>query len=136
MNHSRLHCIRLLIRGLLMLLCILSVPRLASSDPGTTAPNEELSPKRPKVFHQGAGYPAPSSVRMLRDSDDCATAKLDIWLKQGMMTYTISMHEDDLRFRRSARCGGSYDNLAHRRTGLSRPRTHPTRARRHDASID
>jgi hypothetical protein len=99
MNPSRLHCIRLFIRGLLMLLCILSVPRFASSEPGTTAPNEKLSPKRPKIFHQGAGYPAPSSVGMLRDNDDCATTKLDIWLKQGMMTYTISMHQDDLRFK-------------------------------------
>lgn len=90
---------RFFIRGLLGLLCLFAIPKLASSEADQPTGQQSPPTKQPKVFHQYAGMPGSSSSRILPNSKDCAAAKLDIWVQYGTMTYTVFMPESDLRFK-------------------------------------
>jgi hypothetical protein len=90
---------RLLIRGLLILLCVLAIPKLASSEMDRPAGQQTAPTKQPKVFHQYVRSPTGMSSRISPDSKDCAAAKLDIWVQHGTMTYTVFMPDSDLRFK-------------------------------------
>ena len=59
MDHlPRSRVIRFAIRGLLILLCVFAVPKLASSEADTLTDQDIAWSQRPKVTHQGIGYPA------------------------------------------------------------------------------
>jgi hypothetical protein len=91
MGHPpRLHFIGSAIRGLLILLCVVAVPKLASGESDTSTDQDGVSSKQPKVIHQGGGYPERTESFMFRDNKDCAIAKLDIWLQHGTVTHSIS----------------------------------------------
>jgi hypothetical protein len=90
---------RLLIRGLLILLCAFAIPKLASSEIDQPAGQKNAPTKQPKAFPRYISSPTGTSSRMLPDSKDCAAAKLDIWLQSGTMTYTAFMPDSDLRFK-------------------------------------
>lgn len=90
---------RLLIRGLLILLCIFAIPKLASSEADQPAGQEAASTKQPKALPRYVRRPTGASSRMLPDSKDCAAAKLDIWVQYGTMTYTAFMPDLELRFK-------------------------------------
>jgi hypothetical protein len=100
MGHtSNLPCIGLLIRGLLVLLCVFAVPKLASSEADIPADQKNLSTKPPKALSQGGGYSGRASSRLYPDSNDCAAAKLDIWFQRGTVTHTVFLPGGELRFR-------------------------------------
>lgn len=91
MSHpSRLHCIRLFIRGLLVLLWVFAVPKLASSEAEPLTDQDIVSSKRPKRIYQGGGYAQRLSMPFYRENNDCAVAKLDIWLRHGWVTHAVS----------------------------------------------
>lgn len=96
MNHRpSLRFITPTIRGLLILVSVLAIPKLASSEADTD--QDAISSKQLKVIHQGGGYPQLRSLRLFAENKDCAVAKLDIWLQHGTMTYSAS--PDLSRFR-------------------------------------
>jgi hypothetical protein len=86
----RLHFIRSVIRGLLILLCVLAVPKLALSESDTAADQGSVSSKRPKAIRQDGGYPQRTSISLHQENKDCAVAKLDIWLQHGTVTHSVS----------------------------------------------
>ena len=95
MGHPpRLRFIRLAVRGLLILLCVFVVPKLASSE--ADAPTDQDS-KRPKRIYQGGGYAQRLSMPFHRESNDCAVAKLDIWLLHGWVTHAVSPPDAGIR---------------------------------------
>jgi hypothetical protein len=100
MGHpQRLRHIRLVIRGLLVLLCIFAIPKLASSEADTPKDQDVISSKRPKVIHQGGGYPVRATSRIFPDNNDCATAKIDLWFQRGAVTHSVSLANEGLHFR-------------------------------------
>ena len=88
MGHPpRLHCIRLAVRGLLILLCVFAVPKLASSETDTlTDPRYRLGASGPRSFIRASAIRDSTSLRLFPENKDCAMAKLDIWLQRGMVT--------------------------------------------------
>jgi hypothetical protein len=100
MGHPpRLRVVRLAIRGLLILLCIFAIPKLASSEADTSTDLNTFLNKRPKVNHQGIGNPGQTSSRLFQENSDCAVAKLDIWLQYGTVTHSASLSNGGLNFR-------------------------------------
>lgn len=88
MGHvPNLSCIRLAIRGLLVLMCAFGIPKLASGEPDVVT-QQNLSSKKAKVT-PGGGHPMRMTSRLFPDGDDCAVAKVDIWLQRGAVTYSI-----------------------------------------------
>jgi hypothetical protein len=62
-------------------------------------PANKLPPPNSQKYFQRY-VPTPGSwSRMLPDSKDCASAKLDIWVQYGTMTYTAFTPESDRRFK-------------------------------------
>jgi hypothetical protein len=99
MGHPpRSHFIRLAIRGLLILLCVFAVPKLASSEADLTDQDIAWS-QRPKVTHEGVGHPASTSLRLFAENKDCAVVKLDIWLQRGTVTHSASLSDGGVNFR-------------------------------------
>lgn len=94
-----LRFIRLAIWGLLALLCVVVMPKLASSEADTPTDEDIISSKRAKVIGQGGGYPASRSWRLFAENRDCAVAKLDIWFQHGTVTHSASLSDGDLNFR-------------------------------------
>jgi len=91
MGHPpRLRFTRLAIRGLLMLLCVFAVPKLASSEADTPADQDAASSKRPKRIYHGGGFTRSLSMPFYQENTDCAVAKLDIWLLHGWVTQAVS----------------------------------------------
>jgi hypothetical protein len=90
---------RLFIRGLLILLCVFAIPKLASSEADQPAGQQAAPTKQPKALPRYVRRPTGASSRIFPDSEDCAATKLDIWFQYGTMTYTAFMPESDLRFK-------------------------------------
>lgn len=88
MNPTSPHYIALLVRGLLVLLCVLAVPRFASSE--SSAASDHPSPlSKFRVFSLD-GSPARRIFAGLGvRSDNCAVAKVDIAFERGLMTYAV-----------------------------------------------
>jgi hypothetical protein len=82
-------------RGLLILLCAFAVPKLASSEADAPTDRDIISSKRPKAV----GHPAPASSRMFPENNDCATAKLDLWLRRGTVTHSVFLPDGRLHYR-------------------------------------
>lgn len=100
MDHtSNAHYGRLFIRGLLILLCVFAIPKLASSEMDRPAGQHTAPTDQQKAFPLFVRRPAGASSRMFPDSNDCAAAKLDIWLQYGTMTYTAFTPSSELRFK-------------------------------------
>jgi hypothetical protein len=100
MSHlPRLRFTRLAIRGLLALLCVFAVPKLASSEADTSRDLNAFLNKRPKLIHQGLSYPGRASSRLFQENSDCAVAKLDIWLQHGTVTHSASLPDGGVNFR-------------------------------------
>jgi hypothetical protein len=100
MDHTSNVCHgRLFIRGLLTLLCVFAIPKLASSEVDRPAGRQNTPIEQKKAFPLFVRRPTGMSSRISPDSKDCASAKLDIWLQSGTMTYTTFMPESDLRFK-------------------------------------
>jgi hypothetical protein len=89
----------LAIRGLLALLCVFAIPKLASSEADTSTDLNAFLDKRPKVIHQGVSSPGRTSSRLFQENSDCAVAKLDIWLQHGTVTHSASLPDGGLNFR-------------------------------------
>ena len=85
-----LRFIRLAIRGLLILLCVFAIPKLASSGADTPTDQDVVSKKGPKRIPQGNGFARSLSMPFYRENSDCAVAKLDIWLLHGWVTHAVS----------------------------------------------
>lgn len=95
MRHPpRLRAVRSAMRGLLILLCVFAVPKLASSEADTSMDLNAFLSKRSKVIHQGVGYPA----RLFLENNDCTVAKLDIWVQHGTVTHSASLPDGGLNF--------------------------------------
>jgi hypothetical protein len=78
----------ILIRGLLVLLCVLAVPRFASSESGA-APDHPSPLSKFRVFSLD-GSPATRVFSGLGTrSDNCAVARVDIAFERGLMTYEV-----------------------------------------------
>lgn len=87
MDHrSNAHYGRLLIRGFLVLLCLLAVPKLVSGEPDATPDQATPSSKKAKG---GSHQPLRFSSRLFPDGNDCAVAKVDLWLQRGNVTYAV-----------------------------------------------
>jgi len=95
----RLRFIKLAIRGLLILLCVFAVPKLASSEGEALTDQDILWSQRPKVIHEGVGHPVGTSLRLFAENKDCATVKLDIWLQRGTVTHSVSLSDRSVIFR-------------------------------------
>ena len=95
----RLRFIKLAVRGLLILLCVFAVPKLASSEGEALTDQDILWSQRPKVIHEGVDHPVGTSLRLLAENKDCATAKLDIWLQRGTVTHSASLSDRSVIFR-------------------------------------
>ena len=85
-----LRFISLAIRGLLILLCVFTVPKLASSEADTPTDQDAVSEKRPKRIPQSHGFARRLSMPFYKENNDCAAAKLDIWLLHGWVTQAVS----------------------------------------------
>jgi hypothetical protein len=92
---------RLFIRGILILLCVIAIPKLATSEIDQPADQHNAPTNQKNAIPRYVRRPTGWSSRISPDSKDCAAAKLDIWFQYGTMTYTVFMPEPDLRFKAS-----------------------------------
>jgi hypothetical protein len=82
------HYITLLVRGLLVLLCVLAVPRFASSESG--AASDHPSPLSKFRAFSLDGSPARRIFSGLGiRNENCAVARVDIAFERGLMTYAV-----------------------------------------------
>ena len=88
MSHSRLlRAISLFLGGALATAGAFTVPRYASSEPaegGVAHGAIVYDQKTPSVLG-----PTHRSLRLFPVNDDCAAAKLDIWINRGFLTYSL-----------------------------------------------
>jgi hypothetical protein len=127
MTHtSRLHCIRPAFRGLVILLCVFAVPKVASSEADTSTDLNAFLKKRPKVIHQDVNYPA--SSRLFWENSDCAEAKLDIWLRHGTVSHSASLSDGAVNFRSAVGAKGVTTMLIGGKDCLIRVRIEPVPA--------
>jgi hypothetical protein len=77
----------LFVRALLVLLCLFAVPELVSGEPDISADQAAPSSKNKRPTGRSA-LPMRVSSRLFPDGDDCAVAKVDIWLQRGNVTYS------------------------------------------------
>jgi hypothetical protein len=100
MDHpQKLRCIKMSIPGLLILLCVFAVPKLALSEGEALTDQDIIASQRPKVIHQGVDNPGNTSLRLFAENKDCATAKLDIWLQRGTVSHSASLSDRSVIFR-------------------------------------
>jgi hypothetical protein len=79
----------LLIRAMFAALCVLVIPKLALGEPDAPGHQQTISGKPSKRDpFIGGGRPMHLTSRLFPDSDDCAVAKVDIWLQRGLVTYS------------------------------------------------
>jgi len=102
-------CITFLIRALLAAMCVLVIPKLAASEPNTQQRDD--AGKSPKALGTpGGAAPMRAWARLFTDREGCARAKLDVWLGQGIATYSIFMADVGATGQRAAaRIGGGAD---------------------------
>jgi hypothetical protein len=81
----------LLIRGLLVLLCVLAVPRLGSTEPRAAADQQDASSTRPNATSPDGGQRRRITSNLFPESDACPIAKVDISLERGALTYSIHL---------------------------------------------
>lgn len=99
------------ISALLAVLCVLMIPMPTSSEPNVGAHQQNDGGKSPKTIGK-PGYTPPRSAwsRLYPTSDDCAAAKVDIWLERGVATYSIFVPGAGIGGQRAvARVGGGED---------------------------
>ena len=91
MSHTSIQLsIRLLMRGLLVLLCALAVPRLASSETDIAPSHPNLLKKYRLLGLEDFDRPRRRIVsRVAPESDGCATARIDMALERGLLSYSI-----------------------------------------------
>ena len=123
-----LRFIRLAFWGLLALLCVVAVPKFASSEADTPTDQDVISSKHAKLIRQGGGYPASKSWRLFAENKDCALAKLDIWFQRGTVTHWASLSDGDLNFRTGMGPGGTKTMLIGGKDCLIRIRIEPVPA--------
>jgi hypothetical protein len=89
MSHiSSVLCIRLLMRGLLILLCVLAVPSLTSSE--TASDHLGFFKKYRLLGLDDFDRPRRRIVsRVAPDSDGCPVARIDMALERGLLSYSI-----------------------------------------------
>lgn len=103
MGHpQKLRCMSLALGGLLALLCVFAIPKLASSEGEALTDRDILWSQRSKVIHEGIGHPAGTSFQLFAENKDCATVKLDIWLQRGTVTHSASLSDRSVVFRTAA----------------------------------
>jgi hypothetical protein len=84
------HCIRLLVRGFLVLLCALAVPKLASSEPDIAPGHPDIFKKYKLLGLDDFDRPRRRFVsRVAPETDGCPTARIDIALERGLLSYSI-----------------------------------------------
>jgi hypothetical protein len=83
-------CIRLFMQGLLVLLCALAVPRLASSETDIVPSHPNLLKKYRLLGLEDFDRPRRRFVsRVAPETDGCPTARIDIALERGLLSYSI-----------------------------------------------
>jgi hypothetical protein len=91
----KVRCTSFVIRALLAASCVFVIPKLALSEPDTPGNQQDVSSKGAKRDpFVGGGRPLRMTSRLFPDGDDCAVAKVDIWLQRGAMTYSIFLAGD------------------------------------------
>lgn|SRR5512134_1420967 len=101
-------CITVVLGALLSALCLFVIPKLALSEPAVGGPQQDLSGKGSKTSPLvGGGRPMHLSSRLFPDSDDCAVAKVDIWLERGRVTYSLFLPGQQTGHRAETRPGGA-----------------------------
>jgi hypothetical protein len=87
MDHPANRRTLMFVRALLVLLCLFAVPELVSGQPDSTADQAAPSSKNKRPTGRSA-LPMRVNSRLFPDGDDCAVAKVDIWLQRGNVTYS------------------------------------------------
>jgi hypothetical protein len=81
---------RYVIRALLAASCMLVIPKFALSEPNTPGNQQDVLSKGPsRDPFVGGGRPMRMGSRLFPDGDDCAVAKVDIWLERGALTHSV-----------------------------------------------
>ncbi|HZO44620.1 MAG TPA: hypothetical protein VFB68_01950 [Xanthobacteraceae bacterium] len=124
----RLRLTRSAIRGLLILLCLFAIPKLAFSEADTSTDLNTFVNKRPKVIHHGVSNPEGTSWRLYLANGDCTAAKLDIWLQNGAASYSASLPDGGLNFRSAVGARGITTMLIGGKDCLIRVRIEPVPA--------
>jgi hypothetical protein len=84
------HCIALLVRGLLVLLCALAVPRLASSESDVASDHQDIFKKYKLLGLDDFDRPRRRVMsRVAPESDGCPVARIDMALERGLLSYSI-----------------------------------------------
>jgi len=84
------HFIALLVRGLLVLLCALAVPRLASSESDVASDHPDIFKKYRLLGLDDFDRPRRRFVSGIApESDGCPTARIDIAVERGLLSYSI-----------------------------------------------
>jgi hypothetical protein len=104
------HCITLLVRGLLVLLCALAVPTLASSEPDVTSDHLDVLKKYRLLGLDDFDRPRRRFMsRVAPESDGCPVARIDMALERGLLSYSISLPDlPEGEAGQSAKHGGAY----------------------------
>jgi hypothetical protein len=101
-------CTSLVIRALFAALCVFVIPKLARGEPDAAAPDRKTTAKPSKSDPLvGGGRPMHLSSRLFPESDDCAVAKVDIWLERGRVTYSVFVPGQRTEHRVETRPGGA-----------------------------
>jgi hypothetical protein len=80
----------LLVRGLLVLLCALAVPKLASSEPDVAADHQDILKKYRLLGLDDFDRPRRRFIsRVAPDSNGCPVARIDMALERGLLSYSI-----------------------------------------------
>ena len=99
------HCIALFVRGLLVLLCALAVPRLASSEPDVAPGHPDIFKKYRLLGLDDFERPKRRVVsRIAPESDGCPVARIDIALERGLLSHSVFLPDKDAWH--SAKSGG------------------------------
>jgi hypothetical protein len=86
------HCIALLVRGLLVLLCALAVPRSSLSEPDVAADRHDMFKKYRLLGLDDFDRPRRRFVsRVAPETNGCPTARIDMALERGLMSFSIFM---------------------------------------------
>ena len=92
------------------MLCVLAIPRLASSEPDLTADHQDFLKKFRLLGLDDIDRPRRRFIsRLAPESDGCPVARIDIALERGMLSYSIFLPDlpegETGQFARSASAG-------------------------------
>lgn len=104
------HCITLLVRGLLVLLCALAVPRLASSEPDVASDHLDVLKKYRLLGLDGFDRPRRRFMsRVAPENAGCPVARIDMALERGLLSYSIFLPDlPEGEAGQSAKHGGAH----------------------------